>query len=66
MTKETTVCPRCGGAGWYKYDSNHGKPCEVCCDHGRGWWQLPTEGYGDHAGWWCCKAGCGEVRENHP
>jgi hypothetical protein len=40
------------------YDNNHGKPCEVCCLHDKGWWLL-KEHYGKDNGKWCCKAGCG-------
>lgn len=58
---QPTPCCRCGGDGWYAYDENHGKPCEVCCAHDVGWWQLPEEGYGDRGGMWACRA-CGEVR----
>jgi hypothetical protein len=56
------VCPKCGGRRWYPYDANHGKPCEVCCQHDQGWWQLAGDGYGDDRGKWACKAGCGEMR----
>lgn len=62
MSKEK--CSKCGGTGSYMYDENHGKPCEVCCEHNQGWWQL-TEHY-SHPGWWCCRAGCGEIRKDRP
>lgn len=57
-------CPRCGGKGWYMYDENHGKPCEGCCQHAKGWFNLTIHhaGYikgGDNG---CCKAGCGSLR----
>lgn len=58
-------CPQCHGAGFYMYDHNHGQPCNLCCQHDQGWWQL-TEAYGKHSGKWCCKAGCGEMREQNP
>ena len=54
-----TSCVKCNGTGWYSYDHNHSKPCEVCCLHDQGVWLL-TEHY-HNAGMWCCKAGCGEV-----
>lgn len=53
-------CPRCGGRGWYAYDENHGKPCEVCCQHDKGVWQL-REHYRYLNEKWCCRAGCGTV-----
>ena len=53
------TCPKCGGAGSYMYDENHGKPCEVCCRHDMGFARLDDEGYGENAGRWCCRAGCG-------
>lgn len=58
------VCPRCHGQGVYYYDQNHGKPCEVCCKHDGGWWDLTEHhaGYvagGDNA---CCLLGCGTLR----
>ena len=59
-------CHRCGGAGSYSYDHNHAKICEVCCPHGKGWWKLDDEGYGDKGGMWCCLAGCGTVRDDVP
>lgn len=59
---QTASCWKCSGARWYAYDEYHGKPCEVCCPHDQGWWQLPAEGYGDRGGMWACRAGCGEVR----
>lgn len=58
-------CPKCKGKGAYMYDHNHGKICELCCRHNRGWFQL-TKGHGDKAGLWCCKAGCGHVVETKP
>lgn len=57
-----TRCPKCGGTRWYSYDHNHSKPCEVCCPHSDGWWQL-TEAHG-HPGKFACKTGCGEIRDN--
>jgi hypothetical protein len=57
-------CPRCGGAGKYMYDHNHGTICNLCCRHDLGWWQL-----GEHhskPGHWCCSAGCGHIIEHPP
>ena len=51
-------CPRCHGAGWYYYDEHHSKPCEVCCLHAVGVWQLLNH-YGGRNGSWACRAGCG-------
>ena len=63
--KTTTTCPKCAGTGWYHYSHNHSKPCEVCCQHDKGYWQL-HEHYGDKNGKWACLAGCGNVRnEQH-
>lgn len=47
--------------GWYMYDEHHGKPCERCCAHDQGWWQL-GEGYGYDNDMYACRAGCGDVR----
>ena len=55
-------CPKCGGKGWYSYDDNHGKPCELCCPHDNGWFEL-REHYGERNGKFACGAGCGEVRD---
>lgn len=54
-------CKRCGGTGWYAYDDNHSKVCEVCCLHDQGWWPLDPELHGK-AGY-ACKRGCGEYKE---
>ena len=54
-------CVKCGGRGWYNYDENHGKPCEICCKHDKGWWEL-QEHYGADNGKWACRAGCGKLR----
>lgn len=53
-------CPKCTGTGWYSYDHNHGKPCEVCCTHPEGWWKL-TEHHGasDEKYAACYRPGCG-------
>ena len=57
-------CPKCGGSGSYMYDHNHAKICEVCCPHDQGWWQLGEE-YHD-VGKWCCRRGCGFIRDDPP
>ena len=56
-------CQKCGGTGRYMYDHNHGKPCEVCCKHDQGWWELTKyfSGYIEGADNRCCKAGCGAM-----
>jgi len=54
-------CEKCGGAGSYMYDENHGKPCEACCDHSEGWFLLRIH-YGESNGKYACKKGCGETR----
>lgn len=51
-------CEKCGGTGWYSYDHNHSKPCEVCCPHSEGVWMLSYH-YGNNTGRWCCSQGCG-------
>jgi hypothetical protein len=58
------ICPKCRGSGWYAYDENHGKPCELCCSHDQGWWPL-TELHGK-PGHWACLSGCGETRSDNP
>lgn len=69
-TPKKDVCPKCGGAGHYMYDENHGQPCELCCPHNGGWWDLSKEHHGskyvdggDNA---CCKLGCGMMRRDLP
>ena len=63
-------CPKCKGKGHYHYDHNHGKPCELCCKHDEGWWDLSPEHHGDafHPGEdnGCCRAGCGIMRRDLP
>lgn len=70
-------CPKCNNTGWYAYDHNHSKICEVCCTHSDGWWKLeepfkvtfeltvledPSQHYGDKNGKYACKTGCGVVK----
>ena len=57
-------CSLCGGKGHYMYDNNHGKPCEGCCKHTDGWWELTEHhaGYIAGADNGCCRAGCGQLR----
>ena len=61
-------CPKCHGTGQYVY-TTHGTPhstiCGDCCAHNMGWWLL-GEGYGDDAGKWCCRAGCGHTVAEKP
>ena len=57
------ACSLCGGKGYYMYDDIHGKPCEGCCNHEAGWWEL-TEHYGGYiagADNGCCPS-CGQLR----
>lgn len=54
-------CPKCHGTGSYQYDENHGKICEVCCKHDKGFLELQGH-YGADNGKMCCKAGCGYTR----
>jgi hypothetical protein len=72
-----TTCPKCNNTGWYAYDHNHSKVCEVCCTHTDGWWKL-EEHYGESNGRdeslitgssksslnakYACKTGCGVVK----
>lgn len=58
-------CPKCHGAGHFKYDHNHSTICNVCCKHDMGWSQL-LEHYGEKNGMWCCMAGCGTVLAENP
>ena len=58
-------CPKCHGTGSYMYDENHGKPCELCCPHDEGYWQL-KEHYGDNNDKWACKRGCGHIVDKTP
>ena len=58
-------CPACHGMGWYNYDHNHGKICEQCCPHNKGWWLLQKY-YGEQNGKYACMGGCGTVREYSP
>jgi len=58
------ICPKCAGKGFYAYDDNHSKPCEVCCPHDQGWWRLGKD-YRD-AGKWCCRRGCGLICDSPP
>jgi hypothetical protein len=51
-------CVLCSGRGYYSYDENHGKFCENCCLHNKGFWLL-KEHYGKNNGRYCCLAGCG-------
>lgn len=58
-------CKRCDGTGTYMYDHNHGKICEACCPHDKGWWLL-SEGYAGYVegeDTECCTRGCGFTRK---
>lgn len=58
-------CEKCydpvllANTGWYMYDENHSKPCELCCRHDQGYWML-TDSHGN-PGDMCCTAGCGHT-----
>jgi hypothetical protein len=56
------VCAKCNGTGWYQYDHNHSKVCEVCCKHDKGFWEL-EEHYGEDNGKLCCLNGCGFTKD---
>lgn len=56
-------CAKCKGTGFHAYDDNHISPCDRCCPHDQGYWLL-SEHYGDHNELWCCRAGCGHLKEN--
>lgn len=58
------LCKKCQGKGYYHYDSNQAKPCEQCCDHSGGWWELTEHhaGYIAGADNGCCRSGCGQLR----
>jgi len=58
-------CHKCHGVGSYMYDDKHGKPCEICCLHDQGYWQL-HEHYGNNNEKWCCNAGCGHILDKEP
>jgi hypothetical protein len=66
MSKTTPIptCPKCSGKGHYFYDHNHSKPCEQCCTHIDGWWDLTEHhaGYIAEADNGCCRIGCGQLR----
>jgi len=62
--KPKSDCPRCGGTGWYMYDYNHNKPCELCCAHDKGWWKLTKyyDGYRPGEKTYACTVGCGTLK----
>ena len=62
------VCDVCKGKGLYAYDENHAKPCEYCCKHDKGWWELTPmfEHYEAGKDNSCCLAGCGTMRRDLP
>lgn len=64
MTSLAT-CNKCSGTGWHMYDLNHIQPCESCCKHSDGWWQLDKR-HGMDADKFACKTGCGTVIERLP
>lgn len=61
-----TKCDKCHDTEWYQYSSYgtpHYKPCEKCCKHDKGRWQL-KDYYGTNNGKWCCLNGCGALWDN--
>ena len=58
-------CKKCKDTGWYAYDENHSKVCEACCKHDQGYWLL-KEHYGESNDKFCCKAGCGDIKDAVP
>lgn len=59
-----TDCPKCHGKGYYSYDHNHAKPCELCCEHLGGWYKLDKKYYDRDGGKHACSDGCGAIRED--
>ena len=59
-------CKKCKDTGWYMYDHNHGKVCDQCCKHDKGWWELTEdyEGYKYGKDNRCCMAGCGTLKRD--
>ncbi len=62
------ICQKCHGRKWYQYDRNHSKPCDACCPHDGGWFEVGEHqsGFvmgGDNR---CCLLGCGTMRRDLP
>jgi hypothetical protein len=59
-------CKTCAGKGFFHYDEMHARPCEDCCDHSDGFWQLSKFHHakyiedGDNG---CCRH-CGIMRRD--
>tara|TARA_R110000772_G_scaffold249530_2_gene363832 strand:+ start:22600 stop:22995 length:396 start_codon:yes stop_codon:yes gene_type:complete len=65
--KAMKTCSKCKGKGSYFYDHNHAQPCEQCCLHDKGWWDLSPEHHGSYIEGednGCCNAGCGKLRRD--
>lgn len=59
MTK-AFKCAKCEDTGYHRYDANHSKPCDACCPHDRGWYELKQD-FGDNNGKYACMRGCGYI-----
>ncbi len=59
-------CKKCNGEGSYMYSHNHGKICEYCCTHDKGWWELTEDfsGYEEGGNNNCCRKGCGMMQRD--
>lgn len=58
------TCKVCQDRKYIQYDHNHCRPCDACCPHDQGWWELHPD---SHASSYiegrdnlCCK-GCGAL-----
>ena len=58
-------CPKCQGAGVYRYSDRSLAICDLCCKHNQGWWLLEGA-YGPDNGRFACKAGCGKIVDRPP
>ena len=56
-------CDKCHGKGYYAYDENHAKICELCCPHDRGWQELKGSTYNMNRHKEMCMRGCGTLRD---
>lgn len=58
-------CPKCHGKGWVYYNHYYNQVCDACCPHDLGWLLL-EEHYEEDNGKWCCRRGCGTLRDEDP
>lgn len=56
-------CPKCKGEGSYMYDDIHGKVCELCCIHPKGF-EIPDKRYYDDQTPTCFT--CGKEKSKQP